>query len=197
MTTLPERLRASAKVLRRLEPTTRLSFWWKQIRDTDAARIARELEEAAQALEAGPWIRTSDRRPPAGALIVKRWCRNGAVWAGIYSGTDKDSSFDEWIALPAPPSAQVAQEGAAGVLAADNWQQYAKDGETAQACIERHRREQDTLLKLLAQSREPLTSEQIIALLPAGWTGMLAQVMEFARRIEAARGVATDGGSSQ
>ncbi len=34
-------------------------------------------------------------------MIVKRWKNNGAVWAGIYSGTDKDSSFDEWIELPA------------------------------------------------------------------------------------------------
>jgi hypothetical protein len=33
---------------------------------------------------------------------------------------------------------------------ADNWQQYAKEGETAQACIERHRAEQDALLKLYA-----------------------------------------------
>lgn len=38
----------------------------------------------------------------------------------------------------------------------DNWQQYAKDRETAQACIERHRREQDTLLKLLAKERESM-----------------------------------------
>lgn len=80
---------------------------------------------------------------------------------------------------------------------ADNWQQYAKEGETAQACIERHRREQDSLLKLLAQAREPLTDQQIISLVPAGWTGMLTQVMEFARRIERARtdGVKTGGGT--
>lgn len=31
----------------------------------------------------------------------------------------------------------------------DNWQQYAKPGETAQQCIERHRAEQDALLTLL------------------------------------------------
>lgn len=35
----------------------------------------------------------------------------------------------------------------------DNWQQYAKPGETAQQCIERHRGEQDALLELLKQSR--------------------------------------------
>lgn len=36
---------------------------------------------------------------------------------------------------------------------ADNWPQYAKPGETAQACIERHRAEQDSLMRLLAQAR--------------------------------------------
>ena len=36
----------------------------------------------------------------------------------------------------------------------DNWQQYAKDGETAQAVIERHRGEQDALLTLLAKARQ-------------------------------------------
>lgn len=36
---------------------------------------------------------------------------------------------------------------------ADNWQQYAKPGETAQQCIERHRAEQDALMTLLAQAR--------------------------------------------
>ena len=31
----------------------------------------------------------------------------------------------------------------------DNWQQYAKPGETAQQCIERHRAEQDALLAIM------------------------------------------------
>jgi hypothetical protein len=43
--------------------------------------------------------------------------------------------------------------GAAPSNVADNWQQYAKEGETAQACIERHRAEQDSLMRLLAQAR--------------------------------------------
>lgn len=46
-------------------------------------------------------------------------------------------------AAPAPQAEQVG----------DNWQQYAGDGETAQACIERHRREHDALLSLLAKER--------------------------------------------
>jgi hypothetical protein len=97
---------------------------------------------------------------------------------------------------------QPAHEGVAGEP--DNWQQYAKEGETAQACIERHRREQDALLKLLAQARTPLSDHEIIALIPAGWTGMLAQVMQLARRIERAidsspktgEGSAIDGGEA-
>lgn len=36
----------------------------------------------------------------------------------------------------------------------DNWQQYAKPGETAQQCIERHRSEQDALLGLLKQAAQ-------------------------------------------
>lgn len=41
------------------------------------------------------WFKITDQRPAAGRLIVKRW-KSGAVWAGRYTGTDKDSSFDEW-----------------------------------------------------------------------------------------------------
>lgn len=38
----------------------------------------------------------------------------------------------------------------------DNWQQYAKPGETAQQCIERHRAEQDALMKLYATQGKPV-----------------------------------------
>lgn len=41
------------------------------------------------------WFNTKDQRPAAGRLIVKKW-KTGAVWAGRYTGTDKDSSNDEW-----------------------------------------------------------------------------------------------------
>lgn len=51
------------------------------------------------ALPSFGWTNTSERRPDAGELIVKRW-KSGSVWAGVYSGTEKDSSFDEWCALP-------------------------------------------------------------------------------------------------
>lgn len=38
----------------------------------------------------------------------------------------------------------------------DNWRQYAKEGENAQQCIERHRSEQDALLTLLSKARMEL-----------------------------------------
>lgn len=60
----------------------------------DAFVAGAEWQEKRQA-----WVQTSDRRPDAGRYIVKRW-KNGSVWAGVYSGTDKDSSFDEWCYLP-------------------------------------------------------------------------------------------------
>lgn len=50
----------------------------------------------------------------------------------------------------------------------DNWQQYAKPGETAQQCIERHRAEQDLLMNLLAKARadKPEALGQPVALEP-------------------------------
>lgn len=45
------------------------------------------------------WISTKDRLPEPGDLIVKRWSK-GTVWAGIYTGTSKESSFDYWYPLP-------------------------------------------------------------------------------------------------
>lgn len=46
------------------------------------------------------WNKTSDGLPEAGRLIVKRWTKKGSQWAGRYSGSPKDSSFDAWIYLP-------------------------------------------------------------------------------------------------
>lgn len=48
MTTLPERLRASAQVLRRLPACSEHSY---EVLDVVAWNLAQELEEAAQALE--------------------------------------------------------------------------------------------------------------------------------------------------
>lgn len=54
-----------------------------------------ELIEAAKPR----WIKVKDC-PPKPGFIVKRWSRKGAVWAGYFSGADKELSFDEYIQLP-------------------------------------------------------------------------------------------------
>ena len=54
MTPLPSRLRASAQVMRTLDAVSLRPSSLALIDRGHAARIARELEEAAQALEAGP-----------------------------------------------------------------------------------------------------------------------------------------------
>ena len=117
MTTLPERLRASAlieRVIERLQMDiddgSRPDQWSMQAMQADlrnALRIARELEEAAQALEAQPltldqryWL---DRR----AEIIDALAADG-----LQICSDKDKV---WLRRSAPPSAQVAQEGDAGV----------------------------------------------------------------------------------
>ena len=62
--------------------------------------------------------------------------------------------------------AQVREAIAAALSAAaepvkeDNWRQYAKDGENAQQCIERQRKEQDALLTLLKNSRRPYSDNE-------------------------------------
>jgi len=63
----------------------------------DLAAIATELK--AQYDKTQQWIPTSQAMPQQGALIVKRW-KEGTVWAGVYHGGAKDSSFDEWYPLP-------------------------------------------------------------------------------------------------
>jgi len=63
----------------------------------DLAAIATELK--AQYDKTQQWIPTSQVMPQQGALIVKRW-KEGTVWAGVYHGGAKDSSFDEWYPLP-------------------------------------------------------------------------------------------------
>lgn len=60
----------------------------------------------------------------------------------------------------------------------DNWQQYAKPGETAQQCIERHRAEQDALMTLYAQpkAQEPVSMEPVAWGIVASNTGRICQV---------------------
>lgn len=70
--------------------------------DKIVAALVREMREGgtAWAFQQAKWVKLADRRPAPGCLIVKRWVASGSVWAGVYSGSDKDSSFDEWIELP-------------------------------------------------------------------------------------------------
>lgn len=44
------------------------------------------------------WI-NQKTTPAQPGYIVKRW-KNGALWAGVYTGGVKDSSFDFYINLP-------------------------------------------------------------------------------------------------
>lgn len=66
----------------------------------DAAQQAAYAEgRKDQAAEPADWIQATERLPNAGDLIVKRWAHNAAAWAGVYAGSAKDSSFDEWVLL--------------------------------------------------------------------------------------------------
>ena len=101
-----------------------------------AARIARELEEAAQALEASQWM-PIETAPKDGTAVMLG--NSGGAWIGRFmqfaqSGYRFDDPWrslmlnhyhipyehrykapTHWMPLPAAPAAQVAQEGAAGV----------------------------------------------------------------------------------
>lgn len=104
MTTLPERLRASAQEMRRLflvsENVPNVRMIYKEDRD----RIAAELLQAADALEAGPltldqryWL---DRRAEIIAALAAD---------GLQICSDKEKV---WLRRnAAAPAAQVAQEG--------------------------------------------------------------------------------------
>ena len=63
----------------------------------DLAATATELK--AKYDKSQQWISTSREMPQQGDLIVKRW-KEGTVWAGLYYGGAKDSSFDSWYPLP-------------------------------------------------------------------------------------------------
>lgn len=98
MTTLPSRLRASAQEMRSLESIVRV-----------AQRIAAELEEAAQVLEA----QREDRREVLRILYeAHRKASPSPSLAAVSAAIQHLQAVED-------ASAQVAQEGAAGVLASD------------------------------------------------------------------------------
>lgn len=136
MTDLPTRLRASAQVMRTLDAVSLRPSSLALIDRGHAARIAAELAEAADALEAGPWM-PIETAPKDGTAVMLG--NSGGAWIGPFmqfaeSGYRFDGPWrslmlnhyhipyehrykapTHWMPLPTPPSAKVAQEGAAGV----------------------------------------------------------------------------------
>ena len=117
MTPLPSRLRASAQVMRTLDAVSLRPSSLALIDRGHAARIARELEEAAQALEVQQSRRDSAAQGGSEALELTgfhKWSESQG-----FTETEIHAAADAWLAAwddaTAAPSAQVAQEGAAGV----------------------------------------------------------------------------------
>ena len=130
-TPLPSRLRESAKALRGLSPCSEHSY---ELLDVVAWNIAAELTEAADALEAGPWM-PIETAPKDGTAVMLG--NSGGAWIGRFmqfaqSGYRFDDPWrslmlnhyhipyehrykapTHWMPLPAAPAAQVAQEGGA------------------------------------------------------------------------------------
>lgn len=50
---------------------------------------------SAQWQELLEWKSPKDE-PPKPGMIIKKW-KNGSVWAGMFSGADKEMSFDQYI----------------------------------------------------------------------------------------------------
>jgi hypothetical protein len=73
----------------------------RQQEEDDAERDERleALEESLAAMQKMMgWKKVADGLPQKG-MIVKKF-KNGSVWAGFYSGTEKESAFVEYIQLP-------------------------------------------------------------------------------------------------
>lgn len=135
-TPLPSRLRASAQAMRGLflvsENVPNVRMIYKEDRD----RIAAEMTEAADALEAGPWMPIETAPKETEVLVwfgpvvgVKSATYTELFGDDVWFWCVTDGKFDphpvrrycdpyptHWMPLPTPPSAKVAQEGDAGVL---------------------------------------------------------------------------------
>lgn len=101
---LTSRLRESARELRD-SGTTQDSLDWREIRDRSVARIAAELEQAADALEAGRHSGGSEGLHETG---FHAWAETQG-----FTGTEVHAAADAWLEAwnRAAPAAQVAQEG--------------------------------------------------------------------------------------
>ena len=116
-TPLPSRLRASAQEMRTLDGASIRPTGLRLVDRDSALRIARELEEAAQALEVQQSRRDSAAQGGSEALELTgfhKWSESQG-----FTETEIHAAADAWLAAwddaTAAPSAQVAQEGAAGV----------------------------------------------------------------------------------
>lgn len=122
-------------------------------------------DEGLLPLDGEPVVKS--RRPQAEAALAEADRRAGAAERELAScrddltrlnrvrdqmkaqwGADRYTSFDV-VWAEALKLKQQAE-------ATDGWQQYAKDGETAQQCIERHRGECDATMNLLSTARAEL-----------------------------------------
>ena len=127
-TPLPSRLRESAKALRGLSPCSEHSY---ELLDLVAWNIASELEEAAQALDAGPWMPIETAPKDKALLTHDGVSYNLAHFNTALGKWIANHPYDErlprepirWTLLPPHPrsgtAAQVAQEGAPGVEGTD------------------------------------------------------------------------------
>ena len=129
-TPLPSRLRESAKAMKSLDSVSLRPSTLVLIDRESAARIAAEMAEAADALEAGPWM-PIETAPKDGTAVMLG--NSGGAWIGRFmqfaqSGYRFDDPWrslmlnhyhipyehrykapTHWMPLPAAPAAQVAQ----------------------------------------------------------------------------------------
>ena len=108
MTDLPSRLRASAQEMRTLDGVSLRPSGLALIDRVQADRIARELEEAAQALEAGP----------LDALLTQILNRRVTIEQRMFDAAagkrpmPDAAELRDWAIELGTPAAQVTQEGA-------------------------------------------------------------------------------------
>lgn len=83
--------------------------------------------------------------------LIQR-CDPSFLLLSVKEHTNFDSALLEKVFELAKEQTRSLLAASAAPAKVDNWQQYAKEGETAQRCIERHRAEQDALLKLYGRA---------------------------------------------
>jgi hypothetical protein len=105
---------------------------------------------------------TNTQKPEALRLAEER--KAFEAWRNDYFGPlhTNGESISMWTAWQARAELDRLRQAQGGE--ADNWRQYAKDGENAQQCIERHRKEHDALLTLLKNASRPYSDNEELKL---------------------------------